>query len=563
MTQPQTLSAAEEKVVGAFRRCRIPVNSLLAFGLFFISAVLLQINSGAYQGEFTGTNDEAAHFVTGLMVRDYVAAGLPAPPLEYAEDYYRHLPKVGMGHFPPGFHVLQGAWNLVIPPSRASMMLLMAICSALLATLVYAVVCSVYTPMAGIAAGLFWLSLPVNQLMGRAVMADILVALLALIATLAWSRYLERGRVQNAIQFGLIASIALMTKGSAIVFAVVPAVSTLLSGKIRLAQRWSFWLPAVMVVVLCGPWYLLAPGALHEAADFSSRPRRGRFDILFMAWRALENNLGLAPLLLIAVGIFIQIIYPLMKKRRVPEFWSCLFALAIAITLLAHLIIPARGSRHIAFGLAAYVLFFTAGAAGVTSRWPFHRFNRATRIVIITLAATALIAHNVVRLHPVHIRGFSAVAEDMLSEPASAKSILLVSSDGLGEGSLISEIARREPVRPTRVVLRASNLLARDSFSGTSYNLRSKTTEEQAELLRRIPVEFVIIDHTATTIYPHQKLLNKLMMQSPDSWERVGEYTDSEGKPSIEVFRQVDVRSFSGTPMQLDQIPGLEKIYAR
>ncbi len=69
---------------------------VLVFLLFFGVEVGLQWISGAYSSEFDDP-DEPAHYVTGLMIRDYVAARAPAPPLAYAENYYLHYPKVSFG----------------------------------------------------------------------------------------------------------------------------------------------------------------------------------------------------------------------------------------------------------------------------------------------------------------------------------------------------------------------------------------------------------------------------------------------------------------------------------
>jgi hypothetical protein len=61
-----------EKTAGAF------MASVGVYGLF---ASLLQILAGAWTGEFSGYPDEAAHFTTGLMLRDYIAQGLPGNPI--------------------------------------------------------------------------------------------------------------------------------------------------------------------------------------------------------------------------------------------------------------------------------------------------------------------------------------------------------------------------------------------------------------------------------------------------------------------------------------------------
>ena len=51
--------------------------------------------------------------MTGLMVRDYIAAGFPDSPFRFAENYYLHYPKVAIGHWPPVFYSIQAAWMLI------------------------------------------------------------------------------------------------------------------------------------------------------------------------------------------------------------------------------------------------------------------------------------------------------------------------------------------------------------------------------------------------------------------------------------------------------------------
>jgi hypothetical protein len=41
------------------------------------------------RGEFNGLPDEAAHYLTGSLVRDYAAAG-SQPPFASRKDYYLH-----------------------------------------------------------------------------------------------------------------------------------------------------------------------------------------------------------------------------------------------------------------------------------------------------------------------------------------------------------------------------------------------------------------------------------------------------------------------------------------
>ena len=63
-----------------------------AYILFFAFAALLQFLSGAYRSEFGGHPDEAAHYVTGLMVRDFIATPRAwTHPKAFADDFSKLL----------------------------------------------------------------------------------------------------------------------------------------------------------------------------------------------------------------------------------------------------------------------------------------------------------------------------------------------------------------------------------------------------------------------------------------------------------------------------------------
>jgi hypothetical protein len=67
--------------------------------------------------------------------------------------------------------------------------------------------------------------------------------------------------------------------------------------------------------------------------------------------------------------------------------------------------------------------------------------------------------------------GFAPVAHALVAEhPKGA--IFLVSSDTLGEGAFISEVAVNDSCRPAQIVLRASKLLTDSSWTGRDRRIR-------------------------------------------------------------------------------------------
>ena len=85
-----------------------------AFLLFFVVTLFLQYESGAFHSEFAGYPDESAHYVTGLMVRDYLAGFHYSEPRKFAEDYYGRFPKVAFGLWPPLLSLLESCWMRVV-----------------------------------------------------------------------------------------------------------------------------------------------------------------------------------------------------------------------------------------------------------------------------------------------------------------------------------------------------------------------------------------------------------------------------------------------------------------
>ncbi|HJZ98096.1 MAG TPA: oligosaccharide flippase family protein, partial [Candidatus Solibacter sp.] len=73
----------------------------IPMAVFLLAAIVLQWRDGAFHAEFDGHPDEAGHFITSLMIRDYAATRIGTNPLAFARDYYLHYPRVALGHWPP------------------------------------------------------------------------------------------------------------------------------------------------------------------------------------------------------------------------------------------------------------------------------------------------------------------------------------------------------------------------------------------------------------------------------------------------------------------------------
>src|SRR5437870_2148467 len=94
-------------------RVRLLARQALMPSLLLCVTLGLQIAAGAYRSERNSYTDEAAHFMNALLFRDYVREGLTQNPLRFAEDYYRHYPKIAPGMWPPFFSTVVGVFMLL------------------------------------------------------------------------------------------------------------------------------------------------------------------------------------------------------------------------------------------------------------------------------------------------------------------------------------------------------------------------------------------------------------------------------------------------------------------
>lgn len=538
----------------AIRR-RLPAwTDLLALAAIFAAVLALQLAGGAYANEFGGHPDEAGHYVTGLMMRDYALSRDWSSPMHFAQNYYVHYPKVALGHWPPVFYLAQATWTIPFGPSRASVMLLMGTLTTALAGTLYHVVARRHGRLSGLVAALVLVGLPVTQDLTGVLMADVPVALLSFWAALAFARYLDGGRWRDSTAFGVLAGLTILTKGNGIFMALVPPLALVLSGRWRLLARPSFYWPAALVCALCGPWFAFA--STPKMLDGISQKEVGFAYMLKGLWYygQLHNTFGYGVACLAIVG--------LTEHRRrfggdhaVLGLTAVMAAMVLGVVLVS-CAVPVGFEARYFLPTVAPLLVLAADGVKVLAR---HLLP--SRRAWLDFAAFAAIACEMFTVSGSTYRGFSGVARDILTRPDLAGAVALVSSDAEGEGMFIAEVAGSER-RPGHVVLRATKALARVSWAGLDYEPIYRTAAEVVEYLERVPVHLVVVD---TSISPQAARLGQQpeLLQAVegrhDRWEFVGSYPrvgpEGETTEAIKVFRRLGLPSAPRSPIRV-QVEG-------
>jgi dolichyl-phosphate-mannose-protein mannosyltransferase len=485
-----------------------------------LTAVLLQTASGAYRSEFGAHPDESAHYVTGVMVREYVASRAPGSPLGFAQEYYAHYPKVAIGHWPPGFYLLQAVWTLPFSPSRVSVLVLMAAFAAALATTLFLTLREELGRLVAATTALLFVALPVVQKASGMVMGELPLALFCFWAVLAFGRFLDQGRGVDALLCALASAAAVLTKGNAFALGLAVPLAVLLARRWGRLRQPALWASAALVVVLCAPWYLLT--ARFAANNFAAGPPTVEY-----AWAAarlytrelvLAGGLGLA--VLATVGLAETVARP-WPRRAIGGRWAAAAALLLA-TWLFHCVVPSsREARHMVMALPAFMMFVAAGIAAA-ARWADRDGRHAARWRLAAVAvAVSLFAADGFAVPAKRWSGFSAAVDLLLRSPTGGPATTLIVSDVRGEGMFISEVARREP-RPRRTILRGSKALAESGWNGEGYRLLHRTPAEVLAFLEDA-VDVVVLDTSANTAgETHPQLLTETVRRHPDRFQSLG-----------------------------------------
>ena len=446
---------------------------------------------------------------------------------------YIHYPKVAIGHWPPFFYVIQAGWMLLFSFSRISVILFMASLTTLLAGSIYVEIRQEFNDLIAIAMAFLLISLPLIQKYSGMVMAEILVALLSFWAVYCFGRFLDTEKRRSAIGFAIFAALAILTKGNGLALALVPLFALLFSRRFYLLTQPNFYYPAIIVLVLCGPWYIITLDMVKNGMQSES------FSLSFVTASvpyysySIIKITGVVLSCLTLLGFITKVIIP-CRYKNVEGRWVAFSALLLSVWTF-HLIVPAGlESRHLITCVPILLMFLAAGIHAALNALPNKiRFSKkidlyltyGRKFAIFIFVLLFIFKWETFTIPGKECYGFGNVARKLLSTSRFQQSVILISSDSNGEGMFISEFAMREQ-RPGHIIFRASKVLARSKWSGRQYELFYNTPEAIMNYLDGVPVGIVIIDKSISVDNQrkrhHHRLLNQTIDMYAQKWERLG-----------------------------------------
>ncbi len=506
---------------------------VIALAVGFDAAYLWQRAGGAYDSEFGAHPDEAAHYVTGLFVRDAVttlsrclaqktAAPLKAFGPEAPAGFYAHYPKVALGVWPPAFYTVQTAWTLLFGVSRTSVLMLMATIAGAVGVVMYRVVKAEFGLFAGCLAPFLWLSAPLVRMHYGMIMAEMLSTLTMFSATVFWGRYLDEKRMRDAVWFALFSAMAILTKGTGLALVLMVVFSMLLLRRWSILREKATWVAAALVGIIAGPWTWYFRKAGTQVGGWADNS--GGLSVAFTMeaipyyLRHLVLAMGIAVFGFALMGMAARSFGGGVRSGR----WTALTSLVLAVFAFQCILPVGHEARHIISATPALVVLAMAGVVWMSQLPLFRSKISGEKSQAMWLVVLALLTFPVFAMKPVRKAdgGFAPLAEWLVTQAPEAR--VLVCSDAMGEGMLISEIAMRDK-RPGITIERGSKSLVDPKGRTWEGNNLRERFEDQAlhDYLLSGKIDYIVLDSAVPVrrhASYHDQLGRVIEEHSADFW---------------------------------------------
>jgi hypothetical protein len=508
----------------------LSIRQKIIAGLAFWCATLLLLwLSGSFDHELGGHPDEAAHYMTGLMIHDYVLSGAHSSPLDFAKNYYGHYPKVAFGIWPPLFHAMEAAWMLLFSPSKVSVLIMLSGLTALMAYVLFRSIERSFGFAAGICAGLLLVSLPAVQQSTNLVMADGCVAFFCFLAVVHFGHYLDTGKWQHSALFGIWASAAILSKYDGLALAFVPPLCMLFSHRWDLLRRGATWLPAGIVLVVCGSWYF----PMLHLVTYAAEPLPRFSDVLpTMAknFGVLVEAAGIPVILVAALGAALTLTGRARATFNQSGLWISSAAIIVACWSFHSFVTLEADPRHMVSALAPLLVFLVVGV---------HELSTIVQRPTLEVASVLLLFYTLgtfqVMATP-HL-GYAELASALTREHDPSASVILADGDPNSEGMAVSEIAIHDR-RPASYVIRGSKLLATSTWMGDNYRPLFHVPEHVLQVLDEAGISVVILQTDAPAAAKHHALLREALRSATDTWQLWSPGPENSRLRSFQVYRR-------------------------
>jgi len=455
------------------------------------------ISHGISKGEFNVNIDEAYNATTGLYVADFIR-DLPvalAHPVQYTYAYYAQYPALGLIHWPPFFHFIEGIMFLLFGPSVVSARITVLLFALFGLYFWFKLVAALQNEWTAAVCTIVLSCLPAVLLYEKAVMLEIPSLALCIAASYFWLEYLDQAKSPSLYWCSVFAGLALLTKQQGAYLGLFFLLSAFGLGKWRqLLSRPTLW-AASIVLAIAGPFYVLELSIDRQsiAANMLQGVDRVPPNRFTYYLQALPHELGWVLLGLSILGALLCWRY---AKRRSFMFMSAW----IAAWYLTYFVISTKQTRYMVYWLPPFIFF---AAAPLTSRvLPKLARMGAAAVALALVSGYAWAGWHYERPY---IVGYKALATEVLNRDNGG----IVLFDGDLEGNYIFFMRALDPQRRF-IVLRKALYATRVMPQFGSVEL-AHSKENIEDILGEFGIKYVAVESNEPLHFNSQKILRELL----------------------------------------------------
>jgi hypothetical protein len=465
-----------------------------------ISALLVvavPLVRGITAGEFDPLSDESSHAATGLFFSDFFSHMPLSHPVSYTYLYYAQYPALGLIHWPPLFHIVEGIFFLAFGPSAATARFAVLFFALLGCFAWFQIVrrlqnewaAAVSTALLGVSPGMLGLE--------RAVMLEIPSLSLCLAATYFWIDYLKSERSRPLFACALLTSLALLTKQQSAYLLLFCLLTLMAQRKWALLFHSDARRALAMSLLLLAPFYVLSLLLHWQTVSRhiigQSLPGMSAFSYYPAA---IPQQLGWPLLLLSALGI----VTVWWWDRRENAVLMLLWLLACYLTLS---FLTAREPRYSVYWIPPLIYFAVSPLFRGVARWSRVAGAIAGGFLLLTYVSSAW------RNPRPSLSGYEAMAQSIVERDKSGGILLF---DGEGPADFIFYLRASDPGR-RYVVLRKALYATRIIKEFGSAEL-IQTRDELEQLIDGYGIRYIVVSEMPAFDFNIQKTLRE-MLASP------------------------------------------------
>lgn len=493
----------------------------LSWGVLIALVAIAVVHTKTFDSELADHPDEAAHFVTGVMVFDYLRGSLGSPPVPFAIDYYAHYPRIGIGHWPPFFYVMESAAFAIAGPTIQTAMMLVVLCLLATILLLYEQLRRTYDGFTALWCAALPLALPVVRRTSTLLLPDVAVGLLSLLAVFAFAKYLRTDRLRDILWFSLWASLAILTKGNGIALGLFAVLAILFTRQFRVLWSWRLWFGGALVSLATLSHFVLWNLATNTGGGGHLSHGYMLHNLETISWQ-VPRVMGVAALVMAAIGAGWALCRGEEGGQTDKTHLARTAAVYVAAVIIFHVVCPVTGEqRYLVTAVpAAFILI-----ADLSDR--MNKFGMRWSLLWAAAMSLAVFVPPAVSRHGPNYSsratGYRAAVRNISN--SGGPTVILVSGTSSVEGAILAARRLQDPDL-NDYVLRASKVLATDSWSGKNYKLAVDQSQLK-ELLQSLPVHFVVLDdfeYPGQHVGAHHELLRKAIARNPDLFAKVGAF---------------------------------------